>query len=280
VEAAREDRDLSLGGNGVFNAAVRYHVDERTAVVYASNVSEFHDPDYPVPAIERMLEGEAVQIPPRVLPLAQQQLAQYAGRYQSAAGAVLTVEAKSRFLRVEGEGQEALSFVASGLWQKDVSLEALNVRTAEAVENSRTHKYDALLKVYGPEMTAERLAESEALFWKKRHDRYGDYVRTRILGTLPLRSRKFVSRTIAAIDFERGIVYREYLWTPEGKIGDLGPIVAAPSSRYFPESASCFVKFEPAAAIVSSRICLEKNDAGRTIATIALGERRVELKSF
>jgi CubicO group peptidase (beta-lactamase class C family) len=269
-----------LGGNGVFNAAVRYHVDERSVVVYASNVSEFHDPNYPVPAIERILKGEVVHLPPRVLPLAQPQLAQYAGSYRSASGAVLKVEAKSPFLRVEGEGQEALSFITNDLWQKDASLEPLNGRTAEAVENSRTHKYEALLKAYGPEMTAELLAESEALFWQKRHDRHGDYVRTRILGTLPLRSRKFVSRTIAAIDFAHGTTYREYLWTPEGKIGDLGPIVAAPSSRYFPESASCFVKFDPAEAIVSSRICLEKNDTGGIIATIAHGERRVELKSF
>lgn len=269
-----------LGGNGVFNAAVRYHVDERSVVIYSSNVSEFHDPDYPVPAIERMLEGEAVQMPPKVLSLTPGQLARYVGKYRAASGAMLTIEAKNSFLRVEGEGQEALSFVASNVWQSNTSLELLNAGTAAAVENSRTHRYDALLKAYGPEMTSERLAELEALFWKKRHDRYGDYMRTRILGTLPLRSRTLANRTIAAIDFERGTVYREYLWTPEGKIGDLGPILAAPSSRYFPETASCFVKFEPAQAVVVSRICLEKRDNGESVATIVDGERRAELKKL
>jgi CubicO group peptidase (beta-lactamase class C family) len=269
-----------LGGNGVFNAAVRYHVDDRSVVIYSSNVSEFHDPDYPVPAIERILEGEAVRTPPKLVSLTPERLAQFTGKYQAASGALLTIEAKNAFLRVEGEGQEALRFVANNLWQSDPSLELLNASTAAAVENSRTHRYDALLKAYGPDMTAERLAEFEALFWQKRHDRYGEYLRTRILGTLPLRSRTPANRTIAAIDFERGTVYREYLWTPEGKIGDLGPILAAPSSRYFPETAGCFVKFEPAQALVVSRICFEKRGNGEAVATIVEGERRAELKKL
>jgi CubicO group peptidase (beta-lactamase class C family) len=269
-----------LGGNGVFNAAVRYHVDDRAVVVYASNVSEFHDPNYPVPAIERMLAGEPVQMPPKVLPLTEQQLAVYAGRYKSASGAVLSVEAKGPLLKVQGEGQEAFTLVTSNTWRKDASLEALNARTAEVVENSRTRKYEALLKAYGLETTLEGLAEFETLFWKKRHERHGDYVRTRVLGTLPSRSRAFIGTTIVAIDFERGTAYREYLWTPDGKIGDVGPLLSAPSSRYFPESANCFVKFDAAKAVVSSRICLEKNDTKGIVATVVQGEARVELKKF
>ena len=181
---------------------------------------------------------------------------------------------------MQGEGQEAFSFVRNGRWQKDAALEALTARTAEAVENSRTRKYEALLKEYGPETTLEGLAEFETLFWKKRHERHGDYVRTRILGTIPSRSRAFTGTTIVAIDFERGTTYREYLWTPEGKIGDLGPLSSAPSSRYFPESADCFVRFEPAEAVVSSRICLEKDARHGRAATVVQGERRVELKKL
>jgi CubicO group peptidase (beta-lactamase class C family) len=269
-----------LGGNGVFNAAVRYHVDDSAVVVYASNVSEFHDPRYPVPAIERMLAGGTVQMPPKVLLLQQQQLTGYAGRYGAASGASLLVEAKGPFLEVKGEGQEAFSLVTSGLWQKDATLEALNVRTAEVVENSRTRKYEALLKEYGLETTLERLAEFETSFWKKRHAAHGEYVRTRVLGTIPSRSKAFIGTTIVAIDFERGTTYREYLWTPAGKIGDLGPLSSAPSTRYFPESANCFVKFEPAEAMVSSRICLEKKDADGVSAIISQGEKRVELKKL
>jgi len=269
-----------LGGNGVFNAAVRYHLDERAVVIYASNTSEFHDPSYPVPAIERMLAGEAVPLPPVVLALTGQQMAEHAGRYGAASGAVLSVEANGPFLKVQGEGQEAFSFVTNGRWQKDAALEALNVRTAEVVENSRTRKYEAVLKEYGLETTLERLAEFEASFWKKRHERHGGYVRTRVLGTLPSRGRAFVGTTIVAIDFERGPAYREYLWTPGGKIGDLGPLSSAPSARYFPESAVCFVRFEPAEAVVSSRICLDKDDRRGKVATVVQGERRVELRKL
>jgi CubicO group peptidase (beta-lactamase class C family) len=269
-----------LGGNGVFNAAVRYHVDDRAVVVYASNVSDFHDPGYPVPAIERMLAGEVVAMPPKVLPLNQQQLEKYEGQYRAASGAVLAVEESNSSLKVQGEGQEAFSLVARNVWRKDTTLEALNVRTAEVVENSRTRKYEALLKAYGLETTLEGLAEFETLFWKKRYDRYGDYLRTRILGTLPLSSGAFMGRTIVAIDFQRGTAYREYLWTSEGKIGDVGPLLSSPSARYFPESANCFVKFEPAKAVVSSRICFEKSGTGGIVATFTQGEVRVELKRF
>jgi CubicO group peptidase (beta-lactamase class C family) len=269
-----------LGGNGVFNAALRYHVDDRAVVVYATNVSAFQDPNYPVPAIERMLTNEAVALPPEVRPLARQQLAQYDGRYKAASGAVLSVESKGSFVEVQGEGQEAFSLVTRNLWEKDATLETLNARTAEVMENSRTRKYEELIKAYGLETTVEGLAEFETSFWKKRHERHGDYLRTRILGTSPLRSGAFRGRTIVAVDFERGTAYREYLWTPEGKIGDLGPLLSAPVSRYFPVSANCFVKFEPAAAVVSSRICLEKNGAEAVTAIVTQGERRVELKKL
>ena len=270
-----------LGGNGIFNAAVRFHVDDHTVVVYASNVSEFHDPSYPVPAIERMLGGEAVPVPPQVLPLTQHQLTEYAGRYRAASGALLSVEieASKPYLKIQGEGQEAFLFIVSRKWHKDPALEELNARTAAVVENSRTARYEAMLKAYGPNSTVDSISALETLFWKKRHDRYGDYERTRILGSIPLTSRRFVGRTIVAIDFKRGVVYREYLWTPEDTIGDLGPLTSAPWARYFSESASCFVAFEPAAAEVS-RICFARRDKDVIAADIRQGESRVELKKL
>jgi CubicO group peptidase (beta-lactamase class C family) len=154
-------------GDGAENFAVRYHVDDRVLVIYASNVSEFHDPVYPVPAIERMLAGEAVEMPPQVTPLKGQQLTDYAGRYVAASGAILSVKAKEPFLKLEGERQEAFSLITSRKWQKEINLEALNARTAEAVENSRTRKYEVLLKAFGPEETLKQLTEFEDLFWKK-----------------------------------------------------------------------------------------------------------------
>jgi hypothetical protein len=110
----------------VENFAVRYHVDDRTLVIYASNVSEFHDPVYPVPAIERMLTGEAVEMPPQVVGLTGQQLANYEGRYVAASGAILSVEAKEPFLKLNGQGQEAFSLITSRKWEKDTKLEAFN----------------------------------------------------------------------------------------------------------------------------------------------------------
>ncbi|MGI8544228.1 MAG: serine hydrolase domain-containing protein [Aridibacter sp.] len=267
------------GGNGVENFAVMHHVDERRLVLYASNVSEFHDPVYPVPAIERILAGETIEMPPQVVPLTKQQFAQYEGRYVSTSGSILSVEAKDSFLKLQGEGQEAFSLITTRKWQNDTKLEALNARTAEAVENSRTRNYQALLKVQEPDLTIERLEEFESLFWKKRHAAFGDYVKTRVLGTMRARNRRFAGRTIVAIDFDRGIVFREYLWTPQGTIGDWGPLESAPFMRYFPVSDKCFASFDPAEA-TAIRICFEKKEGTEIIATVMHEEKKVELKKF
>jgi CubicO group peptidase (beta-lactamase class C family) len=269
-----------LGGNGIFNAAVRHHVDERAFVIYTSNVSEFHDPDYPVPAIERMLTGQPVEMPPVVTHLKPRELGEYTGLYTSETGAVLWVRAQDTVLKIEGSGQEALSFVTSGRWQKDPALDVFNALTAEVVENSRTRMYEPMLKHYGSEVTLQGLADFEALFWKKRHDLHGGYLKTRILGTAPTRSRAFKGRTIVAIDFERGTAYREYLWNPEGKIADLGPLDSAPSSQYFPVGKGCLVRFNAAEALVASRLCIEKRKKGINTATVLQDQTRVELNSF
>ena len=265
-----------LGGNGVFNAAVRHTLDDDSLVIYGSNVSEYHDPAYPVPAIERILEGETVAIPPKLVSLLPDKLVRFDGRYvESASQAQLWITSTPSFLRVEGEGQEALSFIARDNWHRDASLEAFNWRTAQALDDSRAKKYEELAKSYETDMPATQLGEFEALFWQKRRDRHGEYRRTRILGTLPSGGRKFVGRTLAAIDFERGTTYREYFWTSGGKVGDVGPINSPPSARYFAESENCFLKFDPAAAIVRSRICFIGN-TGR----IEQGDRRIELKKL
>jgi CubicO group peptidase (beta-lactamase class C family) len=268
-----------LGGDGIENFAVRWHKDDRRLVIYASNVSEFHDPVYPVPAIERILAGETVEMPPQVMPLNREQLSDYAGRYRAESGAILSVEASDSFLKLEGEGQEAFSFITNRKWQKEANLDALNARTEEAVENSRTRKYEALLKMFPQNMTLDRLGEFETLFWKKRHDRHGNYVKTRVLGTLPSSTRGYVGRTIVAIDFERGSTYREYFWTPEGTIGDLGPIESPPSMKYFPVSDKCFAAFEPAQAVTTT-VCFEKRTEDEITATVMQEEKKADLKKF
>jgi CubicO group peptidase (beta-lactamase class C family) len=247
-----------LGGNGVFNFAVRYHVDDHEVIVYASNVSEFHDPDYPVPVIERIIAGEKVDMPPKMVAVDTQKLALYSGAYRDGSGNKLEILPKGPFLIVQGEGQSALSLVGARKWQFDERLAAFNERTGQIVENSRTGKFEEVFKEFGLADTLAEVTDSEKLFWKKRYDRLGAYKTTRVLGTLPSTRRAYIGRTLVAIDFANGTTYREYLWTTESKIGDLGPIVSAPFSRYFPVSNGCFARFEPADGVISSTICFQR----------------------
>jgi hypothetical protein len=97
------------------------------------------------------------------------------------------------------------------------------------------------------------------------------------LGTIPYRTRGYAGKTIVAIDFEHGTTYREYVWTNEGTIGNLTPIVSSPSMRYFPISDKCFATFEPAQA-VTTKVCFEKRQRAGTVETVMQLDNGIELK--
>jgi CubicO group peptidase (beta-lactamase class C family) len=244
-----------LGGNGTINTALRFHRDDRAWLIYASNVSEFHDPRYPIPAVERMLGREHIEIPSEVGSITRDQLARFAGTYCSATNRALTLTVRRNFLQVTGEGQEAFAFTTEGKWQSSADFDALNARTAQAVDSSRMARVDVLAKSFGSWITPDELAASEAAFWKKRHDRFGEYIGTRVLGTMKPQSRRYIGRTIVAIDFHRGTAWREYFWTQDGLIGDVGPITSPPAAQFFPVSANCLMTFDPAEAR-SAKLCL------------------------
>jgi CubicO group peptidase (beta-lactamase class C family) len=235
-----------LGGNGIFNCAMRWQVEDRTLVVYGSNVAEFHDPAYPVPAVERMVRGQEVALPPRVLAMDRTRMSGHDGRYRASSGEELRLTATNRWLRVEGEGQAALDFVTGGAWRDNPVLDFLTARTRETVDNSRLGRYESMVPAYGPGATAESIGSLEREFWRKRRDRHGEYVKTRVLGTLPSSRGLFPATTYVTIDFTQGSTHRAYVWGESRTVVDLGPIVAPPSARFFPESTGCFVAFDPA----------------------------------
>jgi CubicO group peptidase (beta-lactamase class C family) len=255
-----------LGGNGTTNTAIRWHVDDQIWVVYASNVSEFHDPRYPVPIVERILAGETVAMPPAVVPLTGPRLARYAGRYRAPTGAALTLAVNRNFLEVGGEGQEAFTFAVGGEWLASADFQLLNARTAEVLEASRMRRFDVVARFFAPQFKVQELEAGETAFWKKRRERLGDYVGTRVLGTMKPASRRYIGRTIVAVDFSRGATWREYFWTQQGSIGDVGPLDRPPSSQFFPVSENCFVTFDPAQA-TSVKFCVDSigDEAGLRI---------------
>lgn len=231
-----------LGGNGITNAALRRL--DGVSVIYASNVSEFHDPAYPVPAAERMLAGEDVPPPPRVTP---RPLEALAGAYAGADGERLVLTAARGFLRAAGEGQGAYHFAAAGAWRDTPELAALNALTHEAVELGRTRQFAALAALFESAPGANEIEAFEAAFWRRRHEAYGAHVRTQVLGSSAAGVR-FAGRTVVGIEFERGMAWREYFWTPAHRIGDLGPLDRPPSTRFFPIGGAAFAAVDPATA--------------------------------
>lgn len=265
-----------LGGNGTLNTAVRWHVDDGTLVLYASNTSEFHDPTYPVPVIERLLAGERVNFPPTVIARDAEALARYAGRYRLDDDAI-TVEVKDGFLRLRGEGQSAFWFGTREEWEKDTVLDAWLARTATLVEQSRARQWEELRKSFGSQTTLQGLADFETAFWRKRRDAHGDYLRMRLIGTEPA-GAPFVARSIVAIDFERGTTVREYFWTKDGVVGDVGPLDDTPISRqYYPITPDCFAAVAPQIG-KASQICFEGENADEMVVRSVSGSSAIALR--
>jgi hypothetical protein len=223
-----------------------------------------------------MLAGDSVTMPPALRSLARSAVDRYAGRYRIGDN-VLVVQPQDGFLRLRGEGQAAFWFATRADWVTDTALARWNARTATTVEQSRTHRWEELRTAYGPEVTIQWLSDFETRFWDKRRASYGDYVRTRVLGTEPAGSR-YAGRTLVAIDFARGSAFREYFWTRDGGIiGDLGPLDETPVSRqYFPISPSCFAAVAPQSG-ATSRVCFEGARGNEMIATGVSDGRVVRL---
>jgi CubicO group peptidase (beta-lactamase class C family) len=268
-----------LGGNNIFNAAVRYHVDDRRGIVYLTNVAEFHDPKYPVPVVERMLAGDHILLPPQVSSPSPAEVERYTGRYRAESGALLAVDAKGSSIRLQGEGQEAFSFVIGSGWKAAAGMDALNSRIKSVVEKTRLRDYQSLHKAFEPGITLQELTELEDSFWRKRQEAYGAYVGTRVLGTIPSGSARHEGTTVVAIDFQRGTAYHDYLWTRTETLDDLGPLSAAPSAKFFPISEGCFARVDPASAEVS-KICFSGTSVDGRMATIHEGDALIKLTAF
>lgn len=249
-----------LGGNSTLNAAVRRHHAEGLSVIYASNVSEFHDPAYPVPAIERLMRGEPVELPPELQTTSMADLRRLEGRYTSQTGETLVLQAENGHLLVSGEGQAAYNFVRTGQWRTDAHLTALQLATEKVIEASRNRRFEELLAYYPEADTLNDISTFESAFWSKREARFGTFVRHYVLGsrsgTLPV-----VGRTIAAFEFTGGTAWREYTWSADGRISDIAPIDTPQNAHYFQATDGSFVAFDVASSTVR-RIGVEFDQSG------------------
>ena len=266
------------GSNGIFYASLRLYPDDDRMLAYGSNVSTFASVT-PIPAIDRILLGEAVELPPRVRPVALT-ADRWAGRYTDAAGRnALHVRLDGPSLRIVGEGEAAFTFVHSGSWTVSPVLDALSARTERFAELSRTGRYDSLAAFIRPPTTLDLIRRVEAAFWRTRDSALGAYVNTRVLGTRPARARAspFPATTYVATTFSRGTAYREFVWDSTRTLTDYGPITAPPSARFFAASPECVVAFDAAAAR-SARICFT-SPRGVAMAVVrpAEGARRLRL---
>lgn len=101
------------GGNGVFNADMHRYVDEGVTLFLMTSVSEWKAEDI-IEAVESIVFGQPVALPPQVAPQPADRLAGLAGRYRLDGGEEIAVEVAGDGLRLVADGPRGRSLVAGG----------------------------------------------------------------------------------------------------------------------------------------------------------------------
>jgi CubicO group peptidase (beta-lactamase class C family) len=246
------------GGNGITTASIRMFSQPRRVLILASNASRF-SADHPTVALDRLMLGEHVAAPPPVTRFGGEALAWEGAFADDRAQNVLRVTQHDGVLALEGWGQEAFTYLEWGGWEGDSVLASLTERSRRIVEASRQGELDSLLTALRPGIDRRRAVEFEERFWVRRESDLGQFRAIRAIGSRPGRADSGAT-SLVAVDFDRGTVFRDFVWDTAGeRVADYG-LVAGPSPRHlYRDSAGCAVAFSASRA-TSRRLCLNGNE--------------------
>ena len=249
-----------LGGNGVLNCAIRRHMAVGLDVIYVSNVSEFHDPAYPAPAVERLLLGERLALPPLLSRSPERELDRLSGRYEDAHGEALTLQRHAGGMRAIAAGQSAFSYVSGQSWRTSPRLLLLNDKALNALEASRDGRFVDLVRIFPETDSLEDIRALEAAFWSRREAALGSFIAIGLVGSRVSGAGAAVE-TIVSAQFEGGIALRVYVWADDDRLIDIYPLDDVPTLDLFLSEDLDLVRFDAAEAR-ELRVPVERGENG------------------
>lgn len=259
------------GGNGIYVAEFRRFVDEGITLFVTSSVAEISASPV-VDAVESLVFGGAVELPPAVVAIDGKTLAAFAGRWRTEGGEPLDVEARDGRLLVRAGGPSSWHLLAVGdpaqsPRESELALKALAIWQAGSRGDAKP-LFDAL---GGSEPLDELTAQVKALA-ADRAERLGALKEVSLLGSRP-RDRGLVVSTVR-LDFERGVVSNALVWGPDGTLRNRVARPLAPAV-FVPVGPGAFLRIDLSGGRPDPAVRLERDgDTGR-IALVAPNGSRV-----
>lgn len=227
------------GGDGIFSADCKRYPDDGVFIFVASNDAD--TPAWKVSGwLSALLFGGDAPAVPAVVAADAGLLDRLAGMYALATGGKLTVAVETGWLRIGGEGADALSLLSSGSTTPSPRLTGASARTAAILEAAGRGDYAPLHKALGDGRPLERVTANQKRMRQQWEAAHGPYRGFDVLGST---ASGMFTETFVRLRFASGSVLFSYGW--EGtQLGNLAPATAPPAARtYRPVSPTEFASF-------------------------------------
>lgn len=259
------------GGNGIYVAEFRRLVDERITIFVTSSVAELSASPV-VDAVEEIVFGGEVELPPAVVSVDEKTLAALAGRWTAADGEPLDVEAADGRLLVRAGGPSAWLMLRVGDTEQSPRGRELGAKALAIWQAASRGDAKPLFDALGGKEPLDQLTEQVKRLSADRAERLGALRSVSLLGTVPRQQGILVSTV--RLDFERGVVSNVLVWGPDGELRDR---IARPLARaaFVPVGAGAFLRFDLSGGPPDPAVRLEADAAAGRIALVAPNGSRV-----
>ncbi len=230
------------GGNGVFAADFLRFLDEKVVIYSASNSAQLMAWQV-TPNVARLVFGEDVVFPPKVVELSAGELGKFVGTYTfGSSDSRFIVETSDSHLEIVGDGQAAISAIDPIAARRENEFNELNTRTERMLSEAQKGNYDLLINAMGAGPEKEEIKETQDRERKRREARFGPWKDFHVLGTI--RGPEARAITIVRDDHEGGAVYLQYVRDQGGVVIGVRNSQVPPGLPFFSESPDVLFTFD------------------------------------
>ncbi len=219
--------------------------------------------------ITRLVFGKEVEMPPAAAAIETAALTKYQGTYALPSGAIIVVAQKDRELVLTGEGQEAVSLLATGDSSHAQILNEKNVLIMNLIQAGAEGNHHPIFEAFKDAPFAA-VQKRQSQIWQEWGANFGNYKGCQVFGTVPEGEEDHITR--ARLDFERGAVFLQFYWGPF-RLAGFRSSAALPGKKFFYQAANAFVFFDVSTAS-ATRLRFSLNEKGAVAGLALAGKSR------
>ncbi len=259
------------GGNGIYVAEFRRLVDEGITIFVTSSVAELSASPV-IDAVEQLVFGGEVELPPAAVAIDEKTLAAFAGRWRTSSGEPLDVEARDGHLLVRAGGPSSWLLLKVGDTAQSPRESELGARALAIWQVASRGDAKPLFEALAGSEPLDQLTRQIKALAADRADRLGALKDVSLLGSVR-RDRGVIVSTVR-LDYERGVVSNVLVWGPDGALRDRIARPLAPAVLVAVGSGA-FVRFDLSGGPPDPAVRLERDGATGQIALVAPNGPRV-----